>query len=163
MEDFFLSQIITSKEVQAALELAMPSLKAVECKISKGEDYPTHFDIDSNTHILYEIETESDSIPLFTSRLRLYNTPSANCDERQLWLAQMLSSKYQINVLVTFTHPDNPTNPFYNIVFQDGQSYLADDVETEFGCLDTKPVRVIGPYSLPVYNFDSFGKFIGAS
>ncbi|MBD2767768.1 hypothetical protein IC235_07670 [Hymenobacter sp. BT664] len=161
MEEIFLSRAITSAEAKALLQSAMPSLIVFEWDMMKGKDAPPDLNPDVDTHIWFELDAESDSLPLFPCRLSIYNLPRERVEERQLWLGQMLSARYELTVWVSFTHPDRPTDPYYGIVFERGESYLADDSEVASGELNAKPVLILGPYPLPSMKFDSYGRFEG--
>lgn len=114
------------------------------------------FDSGNPAHVFFEV-TES-GIPHYTHQLAIYRTPESDWETRALWLGRLLSAEFSVDVLVPFTHPEDLGNPFYNIVFQNGESYLADDSETEFGEPDARQVRVLGLYKLPEVRFDTAGK-----
>lgn len=138
--------------------MALPQLRVFAWAMMLGEDEPMEFDSGNPAHVFFEV-TES-GIPHYTQQLSIYRTPESDWEARALWLGQLLSAAYNIEVLVPFTHPEKPDNPFYDIVFQNGESCLADDSETEFGEPDAKPVRVLGRYELPKGYFDDAGNLL---
>jgi len=125
-----------------------------------SDEQSMEFDSSCPTHIFFEA-TESE-VPHFPQHVAIYRTPRANEEARALWLGQQLSTQLAITVLVPFAHPEKPNDPYYDIVFMEGESYLADDSETEFGEPDAKPVRIVGSYCLPKAHFDVFGNSTSA-
>lgn len=144
--------------MQKTLQMALPQLRVFAWAMLLGEDEPMEFDSGNPAHVFFEV-TES-GIPHYTQQLAIYRTPESDWEARTLWLGQLLSAQYNVEVLVPFTHPEKPDNPFYNIVFQNGESHLADDSETEFGEPDAKPVRVLGRYELSRRCFDGAGNLL---
>lgn len=155
MEELYLSRVLSATQLQHFLQTVMPSLTAFAWDTLVGDEELIKFDSSSPTHIFFEA-TESE-VPHFPQHLAIYRTPRANEETRALWLGQQLSTQLDIAVLVPFTHPEQPDDLYYNIVFMKGESYLADDSETEFGEPDAKPVRIVSSYCLPKAQFDSFG------
>ncbi|UOQ76919.1 hypothetical protein MUN84_20950 [Hymenobacter sp. 5516J-16] len=158
MEEMYVSENLSAAQIQQFLQTAMPGLTAFPWEMLLGEKEPMEFDSRNPTHIFFET-TESE-VPQFPQHVAIYRTPTKDEEARSLWLAQSLSEQFQLNVLVPFTHPEKPHYPFYDIVFQQGVSYLADDSATEFGEPDAKPVRLLGPYPLLKAGFDAFGRLI---
>lgn len=161
MEEMYVSRELPDAQIQAFLQEAMPGLRVFPWALLLGEEAPVEFDSSNPTHIFFE--TLPSEVPGFVQHLAVYRTPTGEEEDRALWLGRQLSVRFGVAVLVPFTHPDKPHNPYYDIVFQDGISYLADDSETEFGEPDALPVRIIGPYELPKVAFDALGRRVGAS
>ncbi|MDF7811206.1 hypothetical protein [Hymenobacter sp. YC55] len=155
MEELYLSRVLSATQIQHFLQTVMLGLTAFAWDMLVGDEQPMEFDSSCPTHIFFEA-TESE-VPHFPQHVAIYRTPRANEEARALWLGQQLSSQFDIAVLVPFTHPEQPDDLYYDIVFMKGESYLADDSETEFGEPDAKPVRIVGSYYLPKAHFDSFG------
>ncbi|WP_426492335.1 hypothetical protein [Hymenobacter sp. 102] len=154
MAQLHFTRRLSDNLLQQTLQMALPQLRVFPWALLLGEE-PMEFNSGNPAHVFFEV-TES-GIPHYTQQLNLYRTPESDWEERALWLGQLLSVSCNVEVLVPFTHPEKPDNPFYNIVFRNGESYLADDSQTEFGEPDAKPVRVLGPYILPPVQFDGAG------
>ena len=158
MEDFYISKVLSTVQIMEFLQAAMPSLTVFEWAMLVDDQELMKFDSTDSAHIFFE--TTASEVPQFPQHLAIYRTPNEHEEARALWLGQKLSAAYRVNVLVPFTHPEKPDYPYYDIVFQNGSCYLADDSETEFGEQDAKPVRILGPYYLPKAEFDAFGSYI---
>ncbi|UOQ51250.1 hypothetical protein [Hymenobacter cellulosivorans] len=157
MEEMYVSRELPATQIQAFLQSVLPGLTVFPWALLLGEEEPMEFDSSNPAHIFFE--TLPSEVPEFAWHLAIYRTPAGEDEEaRALWLGRQLSAGFGVDVLVPFTHPQQPHNPFYNIVFRQGGSYLADDSETEFGEPDAKPVRILGPYVLPVVAFDALGQ-----
>ncbi|RPD48527.1 hypothetical protein DNI29_07895 [Hymenobacter sediminis] len=136
----------------------MRQLTVFAWSIMSGEEEPIGFDLSNPTHIFFE--TTKSGVQQFPQHLAIYRTPNEDWEARALWLGQLLSKQFKTNVMVPFTHPEKPHYPYYDIIFQDGESYLADDGRTECGEPDSKPVVLLGAYVLPHLLFDAAGKLI---
>ncbi|UOG76853.1 hypothetical protein MTX78_09690 [Hymenobacter tibetensis] len=155
MEEFYLSKVLSTAQIQECFRDAMPSLTVFEWAMMIGDQEPMEFDSADPMHIFFEASTSE--VPQFPQHVALYRTPNEDWEARSLWLGQKLSATYGMAVLVPFTHPAQPHYPYYDIVFQDGSPYLADDSETEFGEPDAKPVQILEVYALPEVHFDTCG------
>lgn len=131
MEDMYVSEELNDAQIQQFLRVAMPGLTAFPWATLLGENGPMEFDSANPTHIFFEATTSE--VPQFSQHIAIYRTPAADEEARALWLAQLLSKWHRLTVLVPFTHPEKPQDPFYDIVFLQGVSYLADDSQTDFG------------------------------
>ncbi|WP_188557550.1 hypothetical protein [Hymenobacter glacieicola] len=158
MEEMYLSESLSAAQIQQFLQAALPGLTVFPWSALLGAEQPMEFDSANPAHIFFEVT--ASEVPQFPHHLAIYRTPSTDEEARALWLAQALSRQHCLNVLVPFTHPEKPQDPFYDIVFRQGVSYLADDRETAFGEPDAKPVRLLGPHALPRVDFDLFGRLI---
>ncbi|UOQ70498.1 hypothetical protein [Hymenobacter cellulosilyticus] len=161
MEEMYVSQELPDAQLQAFLQEAMPGLTVFPWALLLGEKAPMEFDSSNPVHIFFEVLPAE--VPEFAWHLAIYRTPSEDEEARALWLGRQLAVRFGAAVLVPFTHPQQPQSPFYDIVFRQGGSYLADDSATEFGEPDAKPVRILGPYALPAVEFDALGRRVGAS
>ncbi|PJJ59993.1 hypothetical protein [Hymenobacter chitinivorans] len=161
MEETYLSQELPDAQIQAFLQEAMLGLTVFPWALLLGEEAPVEFDSSNPTHIFFEALPAE--VPEYGWHLAIYRTPGADDEARALWLGRQLSARFDLAVLVPFTHPDKPHDPYYDIVFRQGVSYLADDSETEFGEPDAQPVRILGPYALPEVTFGALGQRIEAS
>jgi len=155
MEHLHLSRKLSDAQIEQTLQMALPQLRVFARAMLLGEEEPMEFDSGNPTHVFFKV-TKS-GIPHYTQQLAIYRTPESDWEARALWLGRLLSAEFSIDALVPFTHPEKLDNPFYDIVFQNGESYLADDSETEFGEYDAKPVRVLGRYELSKVYFDGAG------
>ncbi|MCB2410324.1 hypothetical protein [Hymenobacter lucidus] len=160
MEEMYVGRVLTVAQIQAFLQAVLPELTVFEWSMMVGEDEPMVFDSTNATHIFFE--TTTSEVPHFPQHLAIYRTPHEDWEARSLWLGQGLSATYAVAVLVPFTHPEQPLDPYYDIIFQNGSSYLADDSQTDFGEPDAKPVRILGAYDLPPATFDASGNLIEA-
>ncbi|TGE28973.1 hypothetical protein [Hymenobacter metallicola] len=158
MEDMYLGRELTAVQIQEFLQSVLPGLTVFPWALLLGEQEPMAFDSGNPAHIFFEVLPSE--VPQFPWHLAIYRTPSEDEEARALWFAQQLSARFGLVVLVPFIHPQKPHDPYYDIVFEQGKSYLADDRETDFGEPAAQPVRVIGPYALPEVGFDKTGNLL---
>ena len=111
--------------------------------------------------ITFDTEFETDRIE-FGCKISIYRTPEENAEERALYIGSQLADLLQKRVLVPFTHPDYKYDPYFDIVFEKGQTFLVDDNDTNFADGTAGRVMILEEYKLPDYRFDSYGRFIGA-
>jgi len=145
---------VGSDLLKTFLEDAFPARKA----------FPEYHDFGSpgvpDNVIVFAAEFRED-VTEFGCRVGVFRTPEENCQERALFLARRLAEQLQKRVLTDFTHPDEPTYPYYNILFQNGQAFLADDSDSNaFGGSADGEVIVLGVYQLPDYRFDDYGRLL---
>src|SRR5688500_20385500 len=82
--------------------------------------------------LIFEVEFD-EARKEFGCKISIYKTPEEDSQERSLFLAGKLSNSLQSRVLVPFTHPEQKHDPYLDIIFENGRTYLADDLDTNFG------------------------------
>jgi hypothetical protein len=96
----------------------------------------------------------------FNYQLTIYRFPTAGENERALFLACKLSTLLGIEILTSYQHPDDPQNPYYSILFNNGISYLVDDSNSDLGDGNGLPVKIISLSQAADYRFDSWGNLV---
>lgn len=117
---------------------------------------PVWFDLNNPRHILYSLETESEKIE-FGYCLTIARTPEIDSQERTTHMIQWLVKKLNMRFLMTYSNPDNPSYPYYCLIFENSKVYLADDSNTNFADGETGFVREIKPINVPEIKFTKMG------
>jgi hypothetical protein len=96
----------------------------------------------------------------FNYQLTIYRFPTAGENERSLFLGCKLSTLLGIEIHTSYQHPDDPQNPYYSILFNNGISYLVDDSNSDLGDGNGLPVKIISLSQVADYTFDSWGNLV---
>lgn len=76
----------------------------------------------------YTVATHVKSYPL---EISLAETDEEIIRDYQVKLEKAFSVKYQMKTVIDFTHPEKPDDPFYSLLFDNGDCFLVDDSEWE--------------------------------
>ena len=82
-----------------------------------------------------------------------------NSEERSINIGKRISQKFGLITLVTYTNPEDPS-PYYDLIFQKGLTYLADDMNSNLADNDIEKVKILKQINLPLYQFDEFGNLL---
>jgi len=156
-ETIYTDKAIEITEIKAALSVIFPGLSFYHWDFM--EDSPETMDVDKPEHILFNTNYLPEKLE-FGFSISVYRLPESNSQERELYLGQHFHSLMHLRFLVGFRKPDEPDDPYYDILFQNGTSFLVDDCDTSFGDGTENPVRIIGEYRLPELKFDDKGNFL---
>jgi len=80
--------------------------------------------IKKNSIGFYTVSTHVKSYPL---EINLTETEDKIVDKYQKKIALALSEKFNMKTVIDFTHPDKPDEPFYSLLYDDGNCFLVDD------------------------------------
>lgn len=155
MEDIYLNRSLDKEEILTTLSEAFPKLTVFYYDFN--DDVPEKLDFDNPNHIFFNTDKGFDTKE-FKFKISIYRTPDANHEERELYLGKIFSDKYKIKTLIPFTKPDEPSDQYYDIVFDNGKIYLADDSEVDLPD-DSGAVKILGEYDLSLIKFDEKAVF----
>lgn len=93
----------------------------------------------ANSMGFYLVENTTKSYP---QEIHLTETDEEIITDYQLKIAKALSAKYEIKTVIDFEHPEEPDNPFYSLLFDDGDCFLVDDSTWE----DTEEFVIVKPW-----------------
>jgi hypothetical protein len=157
MEDIFLDRQIDIDCIKNTLSKIFPGLEVFHYDFLKDE--PASYDSENPKHIIFNTAYHSDKKE-FGFVISIYRTPKDDNMERQLYIGRAISEEHKVRVIVPYNNPEDPKNPYYDIIFENHKSYLADDSDTNFGDNTEGLVKIIREYDLPPMNFNSIGEFI---
>ncbi len=92
-----------------------------------ADDDTTHF-LKENSMGFYVVNNFSKTFPL---EINLTEVKEKTIKKYQPLIAKILSEKYQTKTVIDFTHPEKPDEPFYSLLFDNGNCFLVDDSEWE--------------------------------
>jgi hypothetical protein len=145
-------------QIKLFLQEIFPGLKAFQCDFQSGMEPEIGFNAEDPSHILFENYFNRDKLE-FGTQITIYRSPDAHSEERAMFIARKLSQKFNSKTLIAYDNPEDPS-PYYVLVFQNGQSYLASDVDSGLADEGTQPIKIIREISLPSYQFDGQGQIV---
>ena len=75
-------------------------------------------------------------------------------------LARLFANAFECRTICEgFSYGDDES-PYWDIVWDQGRSYLADDCDTEFGDQTGEPVKIVREISIPRFALDDSGRLI---
>ncbi len=158
MEAVYTDRALTPEQILSTLSALFPELSVYYWDISR-DALPPGYDPDDPLHIM----VHQDRYPgrkEFEYNLSVFGTPDRHEEERSIIIARALSRDHGIRVLTAFTHPEYPDDPYYDLIFEVGKVWLADDSDTSFADGAQGLVRLVREYSLPEYKWDGRACFI---
>lgn len=155
MEDIHLDEIISNDSVAKCLRQIFPDFTVFHYDFS--DNPPVDFDSENSNHIIFNTQYFKDNLE-FKFKISIYRTPDKDSPERQIYIGKIFSDLCKVRVLVPFTNPDDPQCPYYDLIFENGKTFLADDNDTSFADGTKGIVKVIKEFSLPHLNFDRTGR-----
>lgn len=154
LEIVYTDHAIEIAGISAALSAIFPALVIYHYDFM--EDAPEGLDVSNSKHAFFNTSYDPEKLE-FRFSVCLYGLSEEDSEKRALHIGKHLSDLLQIRVVVPFRKPDEPDDPYYDILFQNGTSLLVDDSDTNFGDGTENPVRIIGEYPLPELKFDDKG------
>lgn len=151
MEDIYLDDPVDADKIKKRLAHLFPGLTVFHYDFQ--HDYPEGLDSADNHSIVFNTTYYADKAE-FGFCISIYRTPPSDTAERALFIALSFSIFLRERVLVPFTHPDAPDDPYYAIVFENGKIFLADDSDTSFGDGTNGQVKILQEYPLAIPLFD---------
>lgn len=157
MEDVYVNQQLSSQQIKATLTRLFPALDIFywDCMYDK---LPA-FNKNNPADVFFTTHLNQEKLE-FAFNISMWRTPEQFVEERALYIGQQIAIEYQVKVLVPFTNPEDSSNPYYDIIFENGKVYLADDFNTNFADDTKELIKIIREYSLPQFTFDALGKLI---
>jgi hypothetical protein len=105
-----------------------------------SDDETTHH-LRKNSMGFYTVFTHAKDYPL---EISVTETDEDIISEYQIKIGQTLSEKYQMKTVIDFTHPEKPDEPYYSLLFDNGDCFLVDDSNWE----EEGEFVIIEPWSL---------------
>lgn len=157
MESIYSDKPIEIEEIRKNLSELFTDLEVFYWNFA--DDIPSNFNSENSNQIFFNTIFEEDRKE-FAFVITIYRTPDENYDVRELFIAKYFSEKLKIRTLVAYNHPDKPDYPYYDIIFDENNTYLADDSDTNFGDGTENLVKIIQKMDIPKIQFDSKGNLI---
>jgi len=157
MEDIYLDKKIEVENIKERLLDLFPDLAVFYYDFNN--DSPSKLDSNNPNRIFFNTSYHEAKLE-FGFVISIYGTSDKNSQERGLFIAKAFSDFYGVRVLAPFTNPDKPDDPFYDIVFENGKIFLADDCDTSFGDNSNGLVKILGEYPLKNIRFDKKAQLI---
>lgn len=93
----------------------------------------------------------------FPVRIEILFKQQKNTKEREQYIAKAMSSMLSLRTIVGWQR-EGSSNPYLNIVYEDGKAYLADDFESKYAGDGEKNVVIIEELiDRKEYSFDELG------
>ena len=160
LETLYTATPIEQTQIKQFLQEVFPGLKAFYCNFIAGEsDAEAGFNAENPSHILFEVYTDDKKIE-FGTQIAIYRTPNSDSEERSMFLAQKMSQKFDLKVLITYSHPEDQS-PYYVLIFENGIQYLASDVDSNLADDGPELIKILREIELPTYHFDAMGHLEG--
>eukprot|EP01133_Synstelium_polycarpum_P017784 gene17784-21214_t len=121
-----------------------------------NDDTPKELDFTNSRHIFFNSEYCAEKLE-FGFVVSIYGTTNDDDQERTLFIAKSFSDFFGVRVLVPYTNPANPYDPYYDIIFEKGKIFLAEDSDTSFGDGTSGLVNILEEYPLKITQFDGKG------
>lgn len=153
MEDIYLDRKVDTEEIGKKLQNLFPGLSVFYYDFI--DDPPTDLDIENSNHIFFNTDYQKEKLE-FGFKVSIYRTPDENSNERAMFIAKSFSDSFKVRTLVPFVFPQDPQDPYYDIIFYDEKIFLADDDNTSFGDDTDGIIKIIKEYDLNIYSFDSY-------
>lgn len=160
MEDIYADKKIDNNEIKSSLLDLFPDLSIFYWDFNG--DSPLGLDIENSDHIFFNTTFHNDKRE-FGLVISIYRTPKEDYQERGLLIGKKISIDSNVRVLVPFTNPEDTDNPYYDIVFDNGLTYLANDSDTNFADGSEGLVIIIKEHKLPELRFDKRARKISKS
>jgi len=151
MEDIYLDQEIEIERIKEKLTNLFPELTVFYYDFN--HDCPDELDNNNPHHIFFNTSYNKDKLE-FGFVISIYRTPENNHQERALFVAKAFSEFFELRILVPYTNPDKPDDPYFDIVFDKGKIFLADDSDTSFGDDSKGLVKILEEYPLKNIQFN---------
>ena len=152
MEHIHVDKIIENDIIQKTISKIFPDLDVFHFDFE--DEKPDALDYENPKHIIFNTQFSPDTLE-FGFTIGIYRTPDNYSTERALYIGKLFSEYNKVRVLVPFRKLDEPHDPYYDIIFDNGKTYLADDSDTSFGDGTKGFVKIIGEYSLTNLQFDN--------
>lgn len=157
MENIYLDKPIEIEEIRKNLSEIFTDLEVFYWDFA--DDIPSNFNSENSNQIFFNTIFDGERKE-FAFVITIYRTPDDNSDERQLFIAKYFSEKHKLRTLAVYVHPDDTDYPYYDIIFENNNTYLADDSDTNFGDGTENLVKIIQKIDIPEIRFDPKGNLI---
>lgn len=130
MVDIYLDEVIANEAITGTLARIFPDLTIHHYDFA--DEKPKTLDLAHPKHIFFNTLFDDGKIE-FGFRISIYRVPGDQSTERHLFIGKKFSDINGIKVLVPYTMEEDPGNPYYDVIFSNGEAFLADDSNTSFG------------------------------
>jgi hypothetical protein len=157
MEDIYLDKEIEIESIKERLSNLFPELTVFYYDFNR--DSPNELDNNNPNHIFFNTSYNKEKLE-FGFVISIYGTPEHDYQERALFVAKAFSEFYGLRILVPYTNPYKPDEPYFDIVFENGKIFLADDCGTSFGDDSKGLVKILEEYPLKDIQFNKRAEII---
>ena len=157
METIYSDKIIADEIISDSFASLFPELKLFKWDFIAQE--PEGYDENNSNHIIFNTSYIEDKIE-FGFSINFFRTPLENSEERSLVIAKRFAKNLDCRILVSFTLPSNPQDPFYHLIIKNEDIYLADDSDTTFADGTDWKVKILKKIELSKNEFDSKGHLV---
>lgn len=157
-----LEQIGIDREIDKEIIYDILENEFKDCKFHfieylKNDDIPDYYNKDTIGFSIIQINSE------FPNRIELYGFPDKNSEEREQYVAKIISDRLSCKTITSYTDKNNPDFAYYSIIFENGSAFLADDYDTAWADGEGGEVKVIGQINFQNHEFDNKGNKMGSS
>lgn len=155
METIYTHTKIEDITLKTLLQKIFPGVQVYKYDLINDSEPERGFDMNNPCHIFFHPYFDNEKIE-FGNKIDIYRTPEENSEERAIFVGKQLSQELNLETLVTYTNPEDPS-PYYSLVFKDAKSYLADDANSNFADGESEKIKILKEVNLPDYRFDDLG------
>lgn len=113
--------------------------------------------LDENSICFSLIKNESE----FPIKIEITRTPDENNEEREQYLAKIISDRLKCKTITNYQEPDKPKDiPSDSIIFDNGRAYLANDYNTIWADGVGGKVEILKEIIYVNHRFDDNGNLI---
>lgn len=154
----------TIAEVCAVLEDWFPALAIEDWDLSSSERVEEALRTPSvgSADILFQVDYNGSEFPTVIHFDRFPGPQDeAVAQPAMIELARMFAIAFACRTITDGSGCGDDDSPFWNIIWDGGRSFLADDCNTEFRDQTGGPVRIVRGISLPSFELDGLGRLVG--
>jgi hypothetical protein len=160
MEDIFLEKEVNISVIRSILIELFPDLNIFFWNLDV--ESTKNFNPENNNHIFFNTTLQSNKDE-FNFLVSIFKTPIEDSQERALFIGKKMSTAFNLKVLVPFTNPEFPNDPYYDIIFDQELSFLTNDSDTNFADGAKGRLKILREYKLPEIRFDRKAKKISVN
>lgn len=155
MEDIYLDREVDTEEIRKIIHNIFPGLSVFYYDFK--ENPPADLNFENSNHIFFNTDYQKQKLE-FGFTISIYRTPDEDSNQRAMFIAKSFSHSFNVRTLVPFVFPQDSENPYYDIIFDKGKIFLADDCNTSFGDDNNGILKIIREYDLKISSFNSYAK-----
>lgn len=141
--DIYFSNSIQAQDISVALKRTFSNFEFFFWDFSSGKSPPEAYTAQNHAHVLFRIETlENHSEFPFLICIDAPMRPMPYISI--LKLCQELSIDFKMKCLCEYLNSDDPTNPYYSVLFDQGSGFLVDDSKWE----DQKQLKILRTFEI---------------
>jgi glucan-binding YG repeat protein len=116
--------------------------------------------VDNNSICFSLIRNKSE----FPIKIEITRTPDKNNEEREQYLAKIISDKLNCKTITNYKEQDKPMDyPSDSIIFEKGHAYFANDSNTMWADGEGGEVEIVREIDFVNYKFDDKGNLVNGS